>query len=249
MAKFVCNLTWQDAPHLSDNDKEQLLSSYSPHERDARSKGLPQLGSGAIYPVVEDEIVCDFFDIPLHWPRAYGMDVGWKKTAAVWGAYDRASDTWYLYSEYYKGYAEPSIHADGIKSRGQWINGVIDSAAHGASQADGVSLMTQYTDLGLNLCNANKAVEAGILECYQRFSSGRLKIFRHLQNLLSEFRVYRRDQNGHVAQKQNDHLMDAMRYLMMSGQSVLELPPSEDNDDPNRRIRLNIIGRNGVCGY
>lgn len=249
MAKFVVNITWADAPHLSDDDKKQLLSSYSPHERDARSKGLPQLGAGAIYPIVEDDVVVDPFEIPAHWPRAYGMDVGWKKTAAIWGAYDKKSDIWYLYSEYYKGYAEPSVHADGIKSRGAWMNGVIDSAAHGSSQADGISLMTQYTELGLSVANANKAVESGILECYQRLSSGRCKIFKHLQNFLSEFRVYRRDLNGHIAQKQNDHLMDAFRYLMMSGMSVLELPPSDDNDDQDKIQRRYTQGRSGICGY
>lgn len=249
MAKFVVNLTWEDAVHLSKEDKDQLLASYSPHERDARSRGIPQLGAGAIYPVLEEDVICDPFKIPDHWPRSYGMDVGWKKTACVWGAYDRASDTWYVYSEYYKGYAEPSIHADGIKARGKWINGVIDSAAHGASQTDGISLMTIYTDLGLNLYNANKAVESGLLEVYQRLSSGRLKIFRNLLNTMAEFRVYRRDQNGHVAAKQNDHLMDALRYLMMSGQAVLEFPPSDDTDDPDRIIQRHSTGRSNICGY
>jgi len=249
MSKWVCNLTWQDAPHLTKESKEELLAGYSPHERDARSRGIPQLGSGAIYPVVEDDIIVSPFELPMHWPRAYGMDVGWKKTACIWGAYDKKSDIWYLYSEYYKGYAEPSVHASGIKARGTWINGVIDSAAHGASQSDGISLMTQYTDLGLQLANANKAVESGLLEVYQRLSSGRLKIFTHLQNWLSEFRVYRRDLNGHIAQKQNDHLMDATRYLIMSGMSVLELPPSDDNDDPDRKIHLYKTGQSGICGY
>lgn len=249
MAKWCCNLTWADAPHLSTEDKDQLLASYSPHERDARSRGIPQLGAGAIYPIVEEDIICDPFELPAHWPRAYGMDVGWKKTACIWGAYDKKSDIWYLYSEYYKGYSEPSVHADGIRSRGTWINGVIDSAAHGASQSDGISLMTKYTDLGLELSNANKAVESGILECYQRLSSGRLKVFKHLQNFLSEFRVYRRDLNGHVAQKQNDHLMDAFRYLMMSGQAVLELPPSEDNDDQSKQHPRYKQGQSGICGY
>lgn len=249
MAKWVCNLTWEDAPHLSKEDKDLLLGSYSPHERDARSKGVPQLGSGAIYPVVEEDVIIDFFELPPHWPRAYGMDVGWNKTAVIWGAYDKKSDCWYLYSEYYRGYAEPSIHADGIKARGTWMNGVIDPASRGKSQNDGDTLLQTYTDLGLVIAPANNAVESGLLEVFQRLSSGRLKVFTHLKNWLSEFRVYRRDQQGRVAQKQSDHLMDATRYLIMSGQSVLELPPSEDNDDPDRQQRNYPTGRSGICGY
>src|SRR5665213_3388138 len=110
MSKFVVNLTWEDAPHLTKEAKEELLASYSPHERDARSKGIPQLGAGAIYPVVEADVLIEPFSIPDKWPRAAGMDVGWKKTAVIWGAYDQKSDVWYLYSEYYRGYAEPAIH-------------------------------------------------------------------------------------------------------------------------------------------
>ena len=33
------------------------------------------------------------------------MDVGWKMTAATWGAWDRENDVLYLYSEYRRGQA------------------------------------------------------------------------------------------------------------------------------------------------
>jgi hypothetical protein len=76
-------------PHLSAEQKAELWGSIPPYQRDARSKGIPQLGSGAIYPVPESEIVVDPFEIPLHWPRGYGLDVGWNRTAAIWGAPSR----------------------------------------------------------------------------------------------------------------------------------------------------------------
>src|SRR5690348_7287717 len=101
-----------------------------PHERDARAKGIPILGSGAIYPVNPDVYECEPIEIPPYWPRAYGMDVGWKRTAAIWGAWDRESDTVYAYSEHYMGQAEPSVHADAIKARGEWIPGAMDPASH-----------------------------------------------------------------------------------------------------------------------
>jgi hypothetical protein len=50
----------------------------------------------------------------------------------------------------------------------------------------------------------------------ERMSSGRLKVFDTLQNWLTEFRIYRRDQKGRIL-KENDHLLDATRYLVMSG--------------------------------
>lgn len=249
MSKFVVNLTWKDAPHLSDEAKEELLASYSPHERDARSKGIPQLGSGAIYPVVEDDIVIEPFSIPDKWPRAAAMDVGWKKTAAIWGAYDKKSDCWYLYSEYYRGYTEPSTHANGILARGKWVPIAVDCHSDRHSEAGAEALLTTYEKLGLNISKANNGpgtVDPSILEVYQRLASGRLKIMSHLLNTLAELRVYRRDVNGRIV-KENDHLMDALRYLIMSGLQIMEHPPEDEIEDvlrPNQRS-----GNSSITGY
>jgi hypothetical protein len=248
MTKWVCNLTWEDNPALTKEAKEELLASYLPYERDARTKGIPQLGSGAIYPICEEDIISPVFSIPDKWPRAYGMDVGWKKTAGIFGAYNPKEDCWYLYSEYYKGYAEPSIHADGIKARGFWLSGVIDPNSDRRSEAGGTELLTIYERLGLNLSKANNAVEPGLLEVYQRLSSGRLKIFPHLLNWLAEFRIYRKDKNGKIVKK-NDHLMDATRYLIMSGQEVMDTPPPDDLEDLGTIHRPAPSGRNPICGY
>ncbi len=214
--RFVVTATWDDAPHLSEAEKQRLFNTLPPYQRDARSKGIPALGSGAIYPVPEEDIVVPDFPIPEHWPRAYGMDVGWNRTAAIWGARDRETDTIYLYSEYYRGEAEPSVHAAAIRSRGEWIPGVIDPAARGRSQVDGRQLVQMYADLGLHLSPADNSVEAGIYTVFERMSAGRMKIFRSLTNYLEERRRYRRDEKGRIV-KQKDHLMDAKRYLVKSG--------------------------------
>ena len=121
------------------------------------------LGSGAIYPIETDEFVVKPFRIPEYMPRAYGLDVGWNRTAAVWGAWDRETDVLYLYSEHYRGQAEPAVHASAIKARGHWIKGVIDPASNGRQQSDGEQLIKLYRGEGLHLDNADNAVEAGIL--------------------------------------------------------------------------------------
>lgn len=225
MSKSVISCTWQDVPHLTQADIDAQLASYPPHQRDARSKGIPQLGSGAIYPVPESEIVVDPFELPIFWPKAYGMDVGWNRTAAIWGAHDRENDIVYLFSEHYRGQAEPSVHADAIKSRGLWIPGAIDPASRGRQQRDGEQLFQNYLDLGLQLIKAENGVEAGIFDVWQRLSTGRLKVFRTLQNWLQEYRLYRRDEKGQVV-KSNDHLMDATRYLIVSGVQIAKINPN-----------------------
>jgi hypothetical protein len=84
MSKYVVMAGWDDVPHLDEQTKKDLYASIPPYQRDARSKGIPQLGSGAIYPVPESEIVCKPFEIPGYWPRCYALDVGWNRTAAIW---------------------------------------------------------------------------------------------------------------------------------------------------------------------
>jgi hypothetical protein len=105
-------------------------------------------------------------------------------TAAVWAAHDYDSDTVDLYSEYYRSHAEPSVHAQAIQGRGDWIPGVIDPASRGRSQHDGEQLIKLYKDLGLqHLEVADNSVEAGIYEVWQRMPSGRLKVFRQVDQL------------------------------------------------------------------
>jgi phage terminase large subunit-like protein len=215
-SKCVVMASWADVPHLTPEVQAELLASIPPFQRDARSKGIPQLGSGAIYPVPETEFLVDPMAIPEHWPRAYGLDVGWNRTAAIFGAIDRDNDILYLTGEHYRGQAEPAIHAQALKAPGDWIPGVIDPASRGRTQTDGIQLLEMYKNLGLDLEIANNAVESGLYEVWQRLSTGRLKVFRSCTNWLSEFRLYRRDEKGRIV-KVNDHLMDCTRYLVMSG--------------------------------
>ena len=181
--------------------------------------------------IPDSDIVIPDFEIPAHWPRAYGLDVGWNRTAAVWGALDRDSDVLYLYSEHYVGEAEPSVHAAAILERGKWIRGAIDPASRGRTQTDGRQLLQMYTELGLDLQMADNAVEAGIYRVWQRLSSGRLKVFKSMQQWLAEFRLYRRDEKGKVV-KERDHLMDATRYLEMEMQNIGRTEPPKKPKDP-----------------
>ena len=212
---------------MSDEAKAGLIGSYKPHERDARTRGIPQLGSGAIYPIPESEITVKPFELPKHFKFCYGMDVGWNRTAAVWLAYDSEAKVAYLYSEHYRGSDEVSVHAAAIKSRGAWIPGLIDPAARGRSQIDGQQLLNLYREQGLNLTPAANGVESGIWIVHQMLSEGRLKVFDTCQNWLMEYRTYRRDDKGHVV-KSNDHLMDAMRYAVVSGVPAAVFRPMQD---------------------
>jgi Terminase RNaseH-like domain len=57
------------------------------------------------------------------------------------------------------------------------------------------------------------SVEAGLMDMLQRMESGRLKVFKHLNDWFDEFRLYHR-KDGKVV-KEGDDLMAATRYAMM----------------------------------
>jgi hypothetical protein len=219
----VTTCSWDDVPHLSTAVKQEMLSRLPPHQRLARSQGIPMLGAGVIYPEDPAMYTIDPIEIPKYWPRIGGMDVGWKVTAALWAALNPEDGMVYIYSEYYAGEKEPTIHTEAIKSRGP-ITLEIDTAAHGRTQVDGNNLYQMYLDRGLKLHNASKAVEAGLYEVWTLLSAGKLKIFKNCQNLLSEMKTYRRDEKGSIV-KSNDHACDAMRYLIMGRDHAKTLEP------------------------
>lgn len=221
--KWYIKIAWGDAPHLTEEVKTQMRAEYAgqPHLLATRESGEPGQGEGAIYPVDLESLLVDPFDVPAHWPRGFGMDVG--KTAIVWGALDKANDTLYLYKEYYSEEYNPGLHALAIKGRNnedQWIPGFIDPGSLASSQVDGQKLYRIYKlEHRLNLHLADNAVEAGLRHCLERMQARKLKVFRTLTRWQKEFQRYHRMNLETVfgltskVVKKDDHMMDAFRYL------------------------------------
>lgn len=250
--KYVVQVAWDEVPHLSKDEKEELLAGTPEHLRDARSKGIPYLGQGAIFPYSNEQIMCEPVKIEPWWPRAFGFDVGWNCTAAIWGAIDPDTNKIYIYSEYKKGKEVPAVHASAIKALGSWIPGAIDPrGADNRSQIDGTRLIDLYDNEGLILIKANNGVESSIMRIKQLFETNQLKIFKTCRELLGELRVYRRNDHGEIV-KENDHLIDAFRYFIMTGLDYAELPPDEDAKNKFSQIYTRIAtgsNRNIVTGY
>lgn len=228
--KAVIQAGWDDAPWLDGETRARLLSDTPPHLRDARSKGIPSLEGGNVFSTPIEQITCEPFSIPTNWPRMYALDVGWNRTAAVWAALDPNSDTLYFYDEHYEGEKEPHHHAFCIRSRGEWIHGVIDPASRGRSAADGKKLWTMYRakDLGLKLHLAKNERESGIQALSQRFSTGKARVFKTLTNFQREYMLYRRKTNGQVIDE-DDHLMDAARYVVNNMSRMISSAQAKPN--------------------
>ena len=150
--QFLLQASWDDAPHLDEATKQQLLAQYPPHERELRSKGIPVLGSGLVFPIPSDKLEVEGFDIPDSWPRVAAIDFGWDHpTAVVWIAYDREADTLYVYDTYARSKETAIIHAAAIKERPHYIPIVWPKDGLQSDKGSGVSLADQYRQQGLNM--------------------------------------------------------------------------------------------------
>lgn len=219
--RAVVKMTIDDAEHYTPEARQKIIDSYPPHEREARTKGEPSMGSGRIFPVPEEDIVCDPFAVPKIWPQITGVDFGWDHPfAAARCAWDRDSDIFYVIGEHRQREATPIMHAAAIKPWGAWIP---VSWPHDGLQHDkgsGEQLAEQYRQQGLNLLpdratfqDGTNGVEAGVSDMLQRMQTGRWKVFSTCQGWLEEFRLYHRD-DGKIV-KERDDLISASRYALM----------------------------------
>ncbi len=222
-SRAIIQAGWLDAPHLAPEMIERMKANTPPHLLEARMFGYPSLGSGNVYPVPLEEILIDPFQIPAHYKHMYALDVGWNKTACLWGAINPEEGTIYIYSEHYQGESLPSLHASSIKSRGEWIRGVIDPASRGRSQVDGRNLLDLYKKEGLKIVEAKNEVESGIYRVWNLLELGKIKIFKNLKNFQKEYIIYRRDKNGKIV-KENDHIMDCLRYIANNVEVATQKP-------------------------
>ncbi|WP_411755908.1 terminase large subunit domain-containing protein [Sinorhizobium meliloti] len=221
LQRSVITMTIDDAEHYSAEERKRIIDSYPAHEREARTKGVPSLGSGRIFPVSEESIRIDPFDIPKHWVQIGGLDFGWDHPfGAVGCAWDRDADVFYVTKVYREREATPIIHAAALKPWGAWLPW---SWPHDGLQHDkgsGEQLAAQYRAQGLNMLperatfdDGTNGVEAGLSDMLQRMQTGRWKVFSTCGEWFEEFRLYHR-KDGKVV-KERDDVISASRYALM----------------------------------
>lgn len=224
------NMTIDDVGHYTEEDKARIISSYPAHEREARAKGIPIMGSGLIFPVTEESIVVDPFQIPDSWPVICALDFGWDHpTACVWLAWDRDNDIIYLYDSLRMRESVPRDIAVLIVNRGAWIPCAWPHDGLQHDKGSGIQLAEQYRQHGVNMLHemaqfpetgdengykvSRTSVEAGLMEMLNRMQTGRWKVFSNQKDWLQERQLYHR-KDGKIV-KERDDSISASRYAMM----------------------------------
>ncbi len=238
--RHLTMMTIEDAEHYSQADRERIILSYPEHEREARARGIPVLGSGRVFPIAESLLREPAIELPKWWPRLAAIDFGHgdHPTAAVWLAHDTEADVVHVYDAYRNRDPGIVLHAAAIKARGGWLP---VAWPHDGMQTDRVSAQTiagHYRVQGLKLL-ANHAthkdggigVEAGLMDMLERMRSGRWKVAEHLADWWEEYRLYHRKDGLLV--KVRDDLMSASRYgLMMIRHAQREPDPYRTRGAP-----------------
>lgn len=222
--------TWDDAPHLSQEDKDRLSASYRSHERDARTKGIPMLGEGAVFPIGDDEIKVESFPIPKHWARIKGCDFGMDHPAAgVELAWDRDQDVIYVIDCYRKANEKAPYHAAWFNKTNRNIPVSWPHDGMNREKVGGRILADAYREHGVNMMSKSarypkvpgseekggpQPTEPIVDEVLERMQTGRFKVFAHLSEWFEEKRSYHR-KDGFIQAKRDDILKATFYALMM----------------------------------
>jgi len=243
--RYIQTATWDDAPHLTEETKEQTLAAYPSYQRAMRSRGVPLQGAGLIYEHDPEKLKCPRFSIPSHFWLINGMDFGWDHPQAhIQLAIDPDSATIYVVQAWKASKKQPYEAWESVK---HWAENVPtawpgDGQQHKVQSGnrDAVKQKDLYVEQGWEMLDepacwpdGGNGVSVGLVELNKLMQSGRFKVFEDLTNVLEEIKDYHTKTNANglsVIVKVKDDLLDAIRYAFMMARFA-ERKETIDNSD------------------
>ncbi|RKY56957.1 MAG: hypothetical protein DRP93_00200 [Candidatus Neomarinimicrobiota bacterium] len=225
-----CPITVYDVSHISAADIERMKADYPIHQHSMRLLGQPILGSGAIYPTVQEEYIYSDIELEDHWKVVTALDFGWSHPAAVVSvAWNPDDDMIYVFRAKKKSEWEIPYMAAYINTIGTGYTVIFPHDGANSTQAGGgIELAKQFSDAGCNMNGERfhnpvsddgkkgNGVEVGLSTIRVLLKGGRLKVHSSLTDLLGEMATYHYDPKTLKPHKVNDDAVDAMRYAVMS---------------------------------
>ena len=231
-SRIVVRAEWLDVPHITYTAIKSQLEGMSASLRDAKSKGIPALGSGPVYPQSAD-IFIDPIDLPTNWKRVVALDFGWEDPCAMlWCAIDPDDGTKYFYSEHYLSQTPTAVHVQAKKQRDKKVGYTIpilcDPSGGGKNANDGkLTKKVWREDYGVELVDANNSIAPGIQLGVDQILEGKIKVFNTLTRFIMEYKRYRYEKAKLMGP---DHLLDCFRYILNSGEDIAESGEEQINN-------------------
>ena len=211
-------------PSFPQAEYDQALQEMPEHVVNMQYRGLYDKPPGMIYGAFNSEL-CSIapFAIPKNWPAYGGMDYGGTNTVCLLIRKNPDTGDYYLTKEYHEGGRTSQRHAKdlsawncslwfgGAKSEAQWRN--------------------EFRAAGLPVREPKVSdVWVGINRVYGVMKKNKLFVFDTCQGTLAQIGSYGRKMNKAtsepiediIANKQDYHYLDALRYVLASLEKSVE---------------------------
>ena len=226
----LMNATWEDAPHITKERREELLAEMMPYEREMRSQGQPVVGDSMIFPIPDDKISCERIKTDGFY-FMMGIDFGGDHPFAVVKiAYHPESKKAYLVDSHKERRLTISQESSIIRKMGG--DKIPVAYPHDGNKLDkqsGKPIADLYRAEGVNIlerCFSNppepfkaehsggQGVEHGLKKLYWDMTEGRFHVQEDQSDWFKEKGSYHK-KDGQVVRLVDD-LMSATRYAHLS---------------------------------
>src|SRR5258708_1115773 len=150
--RATVTMTIDDALHMKPEERQALISSYLPHQMEARLRGVPTQGAGVVFPIGESSIKEPAVQpMPAHWFYVWGIDFGiLHPFAAVLIGWDKDTDIIHVVHGIRMLDAMPISHAYAMKQIAPTAP-VAWPQDGTARESSGETVATQYKKQGLKM--------------------------------------------------------------------------------------------------
>ena len=265
--------TSYDNPFNDPEEIEAARRTTTPDYFRREYLALPTRFSGLVYPEFEEGKHVSWFDHEQndHGDYYFGMDFATRGYTALLIGKVKSNGHIYILDEYKERNETAINHGEKILEMLEKYadlskySGYADPAGWAKNQQNKDliwSLADEYIELGLPLVQGNNEVLGGINFIRQLLISGKLYIHGRCEKLIAEFYQYQwkeqkeaqasEHEEPEKVRKINDHLLDALRYMVYSKPSApdeeetvrptlfpgqfIEMPLKMEEKDPNRDV-------------
>lgn len=238
---FIFHAGWEDAPHLTEEVKAELIAGYDEFEIEMRTKGLPSKGSGAVFKVDDEDITVEPFTIPEDWNICWGVDFGRSRdpSTIVGVAFDPNNEIAYIFEEHYLDKDRSQEAMAHCIMNSNYSNAPVIIPHDGQSIANDGGDETRAAILRKHGCNVMRDSFSNPPEVQNRIANirkkhmgkvgglewmnfmmkqGKLKVFSTCHKFFEEKRGYFYIEKGgkSIPRDKDDHVIDASRMAVLS---------------------------------
>jgi phage terminase large subunit-like protein len=217
-------MTIEDAEHIPAEKRAAIIAAWPAHERDARARGIPMMGSGRIFPYPHEAIIEQpILHIPAYWTKGWGIDFGINHPfAANLMLWDKDNDVIHVHATIRMADALPLQHAQPMLIQGAAVPVFWpQDGTQRSKDGTGEPLAAAYRKHKLLMHHEHStwpdgglSTEAAVIEMQERITTGRFKVASHLADWLHEYDMYHR-KDGQIVKVNDDLISATQKGLMM----------------------------------